>query len=254
MNLILIANEEIATNNRVTLRDRRSAHIINILRAQKGDTVRIGVINGPLGTGRIREITPSEVILEIDAEGPAPPAPSLDIILALPRPIMLKRILSQIAALGTGRLFLINANRVEKSFFNASLLKDNTLQHQLLHGLEQAMDTRMPQVSIHQRFRPFAEDFLPEIIDRYPCKLIAHPEAEQFLYDVRPGPAAGQTLLAIGPEGGWVDFEITKFQQLGLEPFTLGDRILRVDSAVPALIAQIHLLRDLKRAGYSLRR
>ena len=164
-------------------------------------------------------------------------------ILALPRPIMLKRVLAQAAALGVGRIFLINANRVEKSFFSATMVKQSDFKEHLIHGLEQGMDTRLPEISIHERFRPFSEDLLPVIINDYPVRLIAHPEGNRYLFDAAPRPADQRALLAIGPEGGWVDFEVEKFKAQGLILFSMGPRILRVDSAVPALLSQIDLLR-----------
>ena len=242
MNLILLFAHEIA-GNQVILRDRRGQHISTILKSQAGDTLRIGIMNGPTGSGRIVSNKADEVILEITADGPIPELPLTDLILALPRPIMLKRILGQAAALGVGRIFLINANRVEKSFFSASMIKQRDFTEHLIHGLEQGMDTRLPEVTIHERFRPFCEDLLPTLLEFYPVRLIAHPDTDQFLFDAAPSPAGQRAILAIGPEGGWVDFEIEKFKAQGLIPFSMGPRILRVDSAVPALLSQIDLLR-----------
>ncbi|OGR06353.1 MAG: 16S rRNA (uracil(1498)-N(3))-methyltransferase [Deltaproteobacteria bacterium RIFOXYD12_FULL_50_9] len=242
MNLILLFPNEI-NNNLVTLRDRRSQHISTILKSRAGDTVRIGIINGPTGSGRVLTVSGQEVVLEITADGPVPPKPLTDLILALPRPIMLKRVLAQAAALGVGRIFLINANRVEKSFFSATMVKQSDFKEHLIHGLEQGMDTRLPEISIHERFRPFSEDLLPVIINDYPVRLIAHPEGNRYLFDAAPRPADQRALLAIGPEGGWVDFEVEKFKAQGLILFSMGPRILRVDSAVPALLSQIDLLR-----------
>lgn len=242
MNLILLFPEEI-DNNRVTLRDRRSRHISTVLKSQAGDSVRIGIINGPVGNGQVLAISNQEVVLEITAGGSIPPLPLTDLILALPRPIMLKRVLAQAAALGVGHIFLINANRVEKSFFSATMIKQREFNEHLIHGLEQGMDTRLPAISIHERFRPFSEDLLPTISNDYPVRLIAHPDSNRYLFEAAPRPAGRRVLLAIGPEGGWVDFEVEKFKNQGLIPFSMGPRILRVDSAVPALLSQIDLLR-----------
>lgn len=242
MNLILLFPHEI-DNNRVILRDRRAEHISSVLKSQAGDIVRVGIVDGPTGKGHIVSISRREVILEINAGGPIPAIPLTDLILALPRPIMLKRVLAQASALGVGRIFLINANRVEKSFFNATMIKQHDFAEHLIHGLEQGMDTRLPEVTIHERFRPFCEDLLPTIINDYPVRLIAHPDTDQFLFDAAPNPANQRAILAIGPEGGWVDFEIDKFKNQELIPFSMGSRILRVDSAVPALLSQLDLLR-----------
>ena len=148
MNIILLDPAEL-TDNRVILRDRRADHIRSVLGAACGDTLRIGIINGPMGTSRVVSITADAVELETSHTGPAPPRPDTDLILALPRPIMLKRIFSQAATLGVGRIFLINASRVEKSFFSASLLHRENYYPLLLHGLEQAVDTMVPEVMMH---------------------------------------------------------------------------------------------------------
>lgn len=244
MNIILIDPAEVK-DNRVTLRDRRSEHIRNVLGAACGDTLRTGLINGPMGTSTVVGITAEAVELATNHNGPAPDRPAIDLILALPRPIMLKRIFSQAATFGVRRIYLINASRVEKSFFSASLLAENTYYPLLLHGLEQAVDTMVPQVSIHKRFRPFVEDLLPQVMDDCPVRLAAHPGPFPLLAQTVALPLIKRTAIAIGPEGGWVDFEIDKFRAAGFQPFSMGPRILRVDTAVPALLAQLNLLRQI---------
>lgn len=246
MNIILIDRAEVK-NNRATLRDRRSDHVRNVLGAVRGDTMRIGLINGPMGTGTITGIRGNAVELATDFSGPSPDSPSTDLLLALPRPIMLKRIFSQAATFGVRRIFLINSARVEKSFFSASLLEENAYRPLLLHGLEQAVDTMVPQVRIHTRFRPFIEDILPNVIADCPARLVAHPGPFPFLPQSVALPLTGYAVIAVGPEGGWVDFEIERFRDAGFRIFSMGPRILRVDSAVPALLAQVALLRQLNR-------
>ena len=242
MNLLLLESHEIMADNTVILKYRSSEHIIRILACKPGDTVRVGVINGPVGTGEIVSIKNTEVELRFTPEGPPSEQPPLDLILGLVRPIMLKKILAQAASLGVGRIFLINANRVEKSFFSASLLKNERYRSYLIEGLEQAKVTYLPQVSIHQRFRPFVEDFVPTIAKSYSRMLVAHPEAGEALKQVTGTEISGRTLLAVGPEGGWVDFEIEKFLGQSFVPVSLGDRVLRTDTAVVALLSQLMVL------------
>jgi len=244
VNLILIHPDEI-TAEQVELSDRRAEHIYKVLRSKEGDLVRVGVINGRMGLGRIKGLYDRKVLLDLTlSEKPLPPPP-IDLIIAMPRPIMLKRVLSQASSLGVSRIFLINANRVEKSFFNSTIIQENSLAAPLALGLEQAIDTIMPEISIHQRFRPFAEDLLPEIVSKSSIRLVAHPEGEQLFSAVSKPPRSERIVLAIGPEGGWVDFEIEKFREKGFITFSMGPRILRVDTAVPALLSQLSLLRQL---------
>ena len=248
MNVILIEAKEIDHNDRVVLQDRRSDHIIKVLHGKCGDRVRIGILNGPLGSGRIVEISPGKktgrVVLKTMFAGSAPEPPMIDLILALPRPIMLKKILTQATSMGVGRIFLINARRVEKSFFKASLLADANYRSYLLHGLEQAVATTIPEVSIHNRFRPFVEDFLPGIIDDYSYSIVAHPEATPMTH-IKRNAIKGRVLLAVGPEGGWLEFEVDKFREQGFVAVKLGERILRVDTAVVSLLAQVSVLRHI---------
>lgn len=244
MNLILIEAQE-AQLGQVRLTDRRADHLRKILKVQPGDTVRVGIIGGLMGTGSIEAIANNEVLLQVRVDSPPPPKLGLSLILALPRPIMLKRVLAQAAALGVKHLFLTNANRVEKSFFEASPIKDGDFAPYLQNGLEQAMDTIAPTVSVHQRFKPFVEDVIPTLTTG--CKLIAHPDGSAGLAALAASAKTpGDLLLAIGPEGGWIDYEVTKFTEAGFQPFSLGPRILRVDTAVPAIIAQIDLLRQIQ--------
>jgi RsmE family RNA methyltransferase len=248
MNLLLLKPHEIR-NQQVELTDRRAEHIRKVLRAGQGDEVRVGVVNGPMGLGRILLMEDNRVTLSLCLTVTPSPPPATDLILALPRPIMLKRVLAQAASLGVSRIFLINAGRVEKSFFHASLIRDNTLEGPLLLGLEQAVDTILPQISVHERFRPFVEDLLPGLLPGSPTRLLAHPDGGQTLARLDAGTGNQRIILAIGPEGGWVDFEVHKFQEQGFTLFSMGPRILRVDTAVPALLGQIGLLRQLAGDG-----
>jgi RsmE family RNA methyltransferase len=244
MNLILIEPRELREGT-VTLTDRRAAHIRKTLRGKEGDTIRVGIINGLTGSGLITGIAPGLVTLAIATATPPPPKTPTSLIMALPRPIMLKRVLAQAASLGVDRIFLINANRVEKSFFKASLLADDNLREYLRLGLEQAVDTVLPTISIHPRFRPFVEDQLPELSRNRPVRLVAHPGGNDALAPALFPASNSPALLAIGPEGGWGDFEIDLFRRQGFRCFSLGPRILRVDTAVPAILAQLQLLRTL---------
>jgi len=247
MNLLLFESAEILADNTIVLNDRRSEHIIRVLGCGIGDSIRAGMINGPAGTGEIISIGRGrknpEVVLRFTPESGLPSQPAVDLIMGLVRPIMLKKILVQAASIGVGKIFLINANRVEKSFFGARLLKDENYRPYLLEGLEQAKDTFLPQLTIHQRFRPFVEDYIPTIANTYNKMLVAHPDAIEGLKQAAGIGINGRTLLAVGPEGGWVDFEIEKFIEQSFVPVSMGSRILRTDTAVVSLLAQLMMLR-----------
>ncbi|GBE53427.1 16S ribosomal RNA methyltransferase RsmE [bacterium BMS3Bbin14] len=243
MNLLLFARHELE-GSRLRLTDRRARHILTVLRLQPGDSLRLGMINGGRGSGRVCRVEGGCVELDVTLTAPGPAAGGVKLILALPRPIMLRRVLKQATVLGVRRFHLIRSRRVQKSFFQTTLLQPDNLEALLVQGLEQAMDTRLPEVFIHHRFKPFIEDVVPALVSG--CRLFAHPDEPATLPDLfAAGEIRGDPVLAIGPEGGWSDYEAECFKARGFRGFSMGSRILHVDTAVVALLAQLQLLRDL---------
>ncbi len=240
MNIILLEKNEVSQDH-VLLDDHRAKHIVKVLKSQVGDVLRIGMLDGEVGEGRVESLQPKfpfAVELSVTLTVSPLSSPVIDLLLALPRPIMLKRILSQVTSLGVGRIYIINANRVEKSFWEAGILKPDEYRPHLIQGLEQAVDTRLPDIQIRKRFRPFIEDEFPQIARDYEHLLLAHPDGKGSLAKSM-GDAAGRVLYAVGPEGGWVDFEVEKFSQRGMQTFSMGERILKVDTATIAIHSRI---------------
>lgn len=245
MNIILFEKDEIF-DNQIVLTDHRATHIVKILKADIGSRLKVGIINQGRGTGEITEIhkkRPHRVHLTVSIDEKQFSEPQLDLILALPRPIMLRRILSQVTALGVGHIYLINANRVEKSFWDASLLQPEEYREHLKIGLEQCTDTRLPTLSLHDKFRPFIEDLYPTVQKNYKNSIVADPTGTLKICEVvKEDP--GKTVLAVGPEGGWVDFEMTKFNEQKFSVCNIGRRILKVDTAVVALHGHLSAFLD----------
>lgn len=243
MNIILFDKSEISGQT-VSLEGGRAKHIVKVLRAECDDVVKVGIIDGKAGFGVIRNIVkkpPYHVDLEISLKDEVPNESKIDIMLALPRPIMFKRILSQATALGVGAFYVVNGRRVEKSFWDSSLINESSYREHLIKGLEQAVDTRLPSVYFYKGFKPFIEKNILQIKENYKYLLVAHPSCPLSLIDVFTG-GQGKVLLAVGPEGGWIDYEIDKMQEAGFQGFGLGKRILKVDTAVIALHSMITIL------------
>ncbi len=240
MNIILFEKEE-RREQTVVLSDHRAKHIVKVLRSDVGDSIRVGEIEGKIGTGKILAIKakyPFVVELSVSLSQKSVSPPGIDLVLALPRPIMLKRILSQVTALGVRTIHLINANRVEKSFWDAGILTEKEYRKHLIHGLEQAVDTQLPEIKIHRYFTAFVEGYLMENAGKYGAMIVAHPGTALSLSHSLSA-KSGSILYAIGPEGGWVDFEIEKFLAAGMRPFSIGPRILKVDTAVVSIHGRI---------------
>lgn len=220
--------------------DDRARHALDVLHAVPGSTVKLGRLGG--------ERYDSATVLETDAAatrvrlalGEATPPlsrPGIDLLLAVPRPKCMRRLWPQLSALGVGRIYLTAAEKVEKDYWGSSFLKPEVYEPLIVDGLMQSGDTIPPEVEIHRRLKPLLEDVLAQryaggrAVFFHPCDARA---------DATPAPGAdAPLLLAIGPEGGWSDYECAMFDRLGFVRRSLGPRILRTDTAVVAAISSV---------------
>ncbi|HET8731757.1 MAG TPA: 16S rRNA (uracil(1498)-N(3))-methyltransferase [Moraxellaceae bacterium] len=235
MNLLLLTPEDCPAPDRALLTGRRLQHVREVHRAAVGDRLRVGLVGGLMGEGLITRLDREVLELEFGLDQTPPPKLPLTLLLSLPRPKMLKRILQTVAAMGVPRLVLMNSYRVEKSFWESPWLAPDAIREHLQLGLEQARDTVLPEVILEPRFKPFVEDRLPALC-RNTVALVAHPVA------AGPCPVAidRAVTLAIGPEGGFIPYEVELLETAGFQAVHLGPRILRVETAVTALIARLY--------------
>jgi 16S rRNA (uracil1498-N3)-methyltransferase len=236
LNLILLYSEDFPNHtNRSRLQGRRLKHVLDVHRASIGDELCVGMLNGNIGTGRVTLLNESILEMDVVLDQP-PPAPlPMTLILALPRPKVLRRVLRSVGAMGVKRIILLNSFRVEKSYWQSPVLDSDALQEQLVLGLEQAKDTVLPEVLLRPLFKPFVEDELPGMITGTKA-LLAHPTAPNPC----PRDAKCAVTLAVGPEGGFIPYEIEKLVECGFSPVQMGERILSVETAVPALISKLY--------------
>ncbi|WP_317931619.1 16S rRNA (uracil(1498)-N(3))-methyltransferase [Halioxenophilus sp. WMMB6] len=235
MNLLILRREDFTADDTACVSDYRADHLRNIHRLEPGDTVRAGILNGEMGEAVVLSIDSTAATLRFQSQQPPPPALPLTLVLALPRPQMLKRSLQTVASLGVKEIYLIQSERVEKSFWSSPVLQEQQLTEHLLLGLEQGVDTILPTIHFRQRFRPFVTDELPKLIAGKQAWL-AHPGD----YPPCPERCLEPSVLVIGPEGGFVSHEVTAFTEAGCQPMQLGPRILRVEVAIPMLLSRFY--------------
>nr|WP_262923774.1 MULTISPECIES: 16S rRNA (uracil(1498)-N(3))-methyltransferase [Pseudomonas] len=232
--MLLLEEADFVAADRVILADRRFTHMQEIHRVAVGDTLRVGRIDGPMGKATVLRLEGHEAELQVVCDQPPPAKLPLTLVLAVPRPKMLRRLFQTVATLGVPRLILVNSYKVEKSFWQTPFLAPAAIRENLILGLEQARDTVLPEVIVEKRFKPFVEDRLPSIAAGT-LGLVGHPGP----YPACPRAVEGPVTLAIGPEGGWIPYEVDLLGKAGLSPVQLGDRILRVETAVTALLSRI---------------
>ena len=231
MNLVLVEPHEVGPSGRVSLTDHRATHLRDVLRVALEQRVRIGIVDGPIGSARVIEANINAVTLECTFEDAVPERPPVDLLLALPRPKVMRRLWAQLAALGVGRIVLSNAERVERNYFDTHVLAPELFRPLLIEGLQQARDTRVPLVSVHRRFRVLIEDELTTLSDAGQ-RIVADPSAGERLARVIRPAQSGRVLIAVGPEGGWNGFERDLLTAHGFAPVGMGARTLRADTGL----------------------
>ena len=243
MNLVLLEPEEGAAGEVVLAPgDRRALHLRQVLGAAAGQRIRAGLVRGARGEAEVIAVEPSGAVrLALRLDRPASPRPEVDLIAAVPRPKALSRLVQGAAAIGVGRIDLVNAWRVDRSYFGSPRLADSALALDARLGCEQGATTWVPEVAVHRLLMPFLD--AAQLAGR--SLIVAHPAAEAAIEEVIPPGHQGPITLAVGPEGGWIDRELASLADLGFRPVSMGPAVLRTETAVAALLAQIGLLRRL---------
>ncbi len=231
---MLLLPEDLVAPDRARLTGRRLEHVREVHRAQVGDDLAVGLLGGAMGRGRVVRLEDGILELDLTLDQAPPPKLPLTLVLAVPRPKVLNRVMAAAAGLGVARIVLLNAWKVEKAYWASPKMQPDNLREQLLLGLEQAKDTVLPELKLARLFRPFVEDELPALLAGG-TGLLAHPGTG----GTAPRALAAPITLAIGPEGGWIDAEVQSLQKAGLQPLDLGPRILRTETALAALVGKL---------------
>lgn len=245
MNLLLLEPGEIQSRH-VRFGGRRAKHVKVVLRAEPGKTLRVGVLGvGPV-EAIVRAVEADSVELEL-GEIRTAPLPRVSIALALPRPKAVSRIVAAAASFGLRHLLLINAWKVDKSYFSSPRLAPERLKEDALLGCEQGACCHPPHIEVVHSFRKFVENIDPALSPGAPLDRIAlHPHAKATLADVLAGqdvPTAAGTLLAFGPEGGFVDAELESLERGSYRLARLETGPLKTEVALAAALGQLLLLR-----------
>ncbi len=235
MNLLLFYAQELTSSRQLILTGERHQHIKHVLKLKTGDSISIGEINGRIGTGKIERTDSNQTTLTVTLDLPRPPKLPLSVAIALPRPKMFSRIIRNLAEFGVKDIHVFHSQKVEKSYWQSPVLDEVKIQRALLDGLSQSKDTLLPEVHFYKKFHNFIKDGLPSLN----CEkqtYIAHP------YQTKPLPSplkSQESLMIIGPEGGFTEQEVKVFTETGAQAISMGKRIYRVENAVTLLLSRL---------------
>ncbi len=242
VNFLLLEPEELDRNGLARLAGRRARHVREVLRAGVGDELRGGIVDGPLGSATVVAADGDGVVVHFTAHQPPPAAPDV-LLLAVPRPKVLLRMLAHAAALGFGEILLFRSWRVDKSHLDSTAMQPAAQREQLLLGLEQAGRTRLPVIRHAPLFLPMVEDLLPGL-PLPASRFVGHPGATTASHALALT-AQAPFAVCLGPDGGLLPYEVDKLATAGFLPIHCGRHALRTETALAVLTGQLQLLRSL---------
>ncbi len=233
MNLLLLEERDFTASDRARISGRRFLQLARVIRATPGKRLRAGILNGPVGEAEVLSLGNEAAEVRFSGAAPPPEPARLTLVIALQRPQTFGKVLHCAVTLGVKRICFIHTFKVEKSYWQSSVLRPEALRETLLEALEQCGDTMMPELTFHRRFRPFVEDELDAIAGDT-VRLYGDPAPERAF----PAPGTPVT-LALGPEGGFNDFEIGLLRARSFRAISLGNRILRTEFALAGLLTKL---------------
>lgn len=234
MNIVLLDANQDCLRDIWSIEDQRQIkHLNQHLQLKAGDTLKVGVRDGRRYLTEVQSITAQQIMLRPIQTESVPNKVPVHLILALPRPKVLRRMIMDAVTLGVERISLIHSYRVDKSYWQSPFLQQ--LDDYVTLGLEQAGDTIVPEIQLYKRFKPFVEDVLPTLISEQRPAYVAHPYAEQSM----PHAIAHGCNLIVGPEGGFIPYEIELLKKNGCQAMSLGNRILRTETAVSNILGRL---------------
>ena len=246
MNICLFTNDEISQP--LPLRDERAQHIIKVLHKKAGDTFTAGIIGGASGVATITSVDNNAISFEFTGEGTGKPLAPFDMIIGFPRPIQLKRLLRDIAALGVGRVYLTGTDLGEKSYMQSTLVERGAVYKMLLDGTVQAGSTHVPQFFLYKTL----DECLKAIEDsdggvvtgRFALDNVNPAMSlKEAMAEKKSKKGQGRVIAAIGSERGWTDRERGVLEAAGYVRCGMGERIMRTETA--ATVAGAIILSEL---------
>lgn len=234
MNIVLLESDQNIALDVWSIEDvRQIQHLKQHLQLNVGDTLKVGIRHGQRYLTEVLSISEQQIKLKPIQIETVPEKLPVHLILALPRPKVLRRMIMDAVTLGVEQISLIHSYRVDKSYWQTPFLQQ--LESYVTLGLEQAGDTIPPKIQLYKRFKPFVEDVLPTLITKEKPAYVAHPYAEQQM----PYAIQQSCSLIVGPEGGFISYEIELLQKNGCQAMSLGNRILRTETALSHILGRL---------------
>ncbi|ULQ58837.1 16S rRNA (uracil(1498)-N(3))-methyltransferase [Brucepastera parasyntrophica] len=235
MNIILFEDIPFFPRN-----DERYQHIKKILKKNAGDSFFAGKVNGDSGTARITEFDEKGLTFEFISEQPCRPLYPVILVIGIPRPIQLKRLLRDVSSLGVSAVYLTGTELGEKSYRESHLFNTDAVRTTLIEGAMQSGFTALPECEVFPSVAGVTGGIAERFAEAVPVLLdTVSPVCTLNDFKLPSLSEAKPLILAVGSERGWTGAERNLFYSAGYTVCSMGPRILRTETAAVAGLAVI---------------
>lgn len=236
MNFLFVRRAELKNDFSISLHhDERVLRLASSMDLKVGSIFRATVEGLGRGRGSVTRYFDGSLEAQIvfPDQQPITPAGSINLILALPRPKVFKRMLPGIVTMGVESVIIVNACGVHRNYFDTHWLEQPAIDRLRMLGLEQGGSSVYTRVVVRKQLRPFLEDEL-RAPDEDSVRLVCLPDAD---VSWRNAVIEGRKLwVAVGPETGWTAHEQELFSCAGFNGIGLGAEHLPCDVATFAAL------------------
>jgi 16S rRNA (uracil1498-N3)-methyltransferase len=223
------------TGNRAALTGEHANHLVRVLRASVGQEFDVSA-NGVVRRARVVSVEGSRVEFELGDEVPLAPAPKLTLLLAVFKFDRMEWAIEKCTELGVARIVPAIARRTDAHLAAAVAKRAERWRRIALQAAEQSRRTTPPEIAAPMK--------LSDAVTLTGSLRIVLSESQQQLQvrdaiESQSAEREEDTILAVGPEGGWTTDELQGFQQAGWISASLGTTILRAETAAIAATAII---------------
>jgi RsmE family RNA methyltransferase len=251
VNSLVLLSDEVCDASFAILEGERAHYAFETHGVREGQSMKVAVLGGLRGEGRILSASPEKVTLALELTGLQMDPIPVTLVVGVSRPQTVKKVIQAAVMFGVSSLHFVRSAQGEKSYLQSRSLDEDQIQEETLKALEQVWDSRAPQIVVHRTFSYFMENKLPEIVSSAQegpvqgkvLKLIAHPGGGQLVCSDAARVVAAHSIIAVGPERGWSHDEVDLFQRAGFGVVGLGERVVRVELALVFLLGKLALLR-----------
>ena len=224
-----IADE--VSGNQAALTGDHADHLVRVLRARVGQEFDIAT-GGAIRRGRIVTIKVGRVEFDLGEEVPAAPMPNVTLLLAIFKFDRMEWAIEKCTELGVSRIVPVIAHRTDAHLAAVAAKRAERWIRIAMQAAEQSRRSGPPEISAPLKLKDAAIDTAADF-----RIVLAESEEEMLLRNVLASRHQRGVILAIGPEGGWIEDELQLFQESGWTSASLGPTILRVETAAIAATA-----------------